>query len=355
MNRFAWLFDIRSSDEDVRRRGQIVVILALVNCTLAFLMVPVTLTGTSPTALILLISVIIQVGVIFAARAGMVSLGGAIIAIVTALGILAGIMIDPARYLAPFFLVLPVLIAGLTLRPWQVWLVALACIGGEIAAVGLLPVDPLESTLRLQVTASTSLLVLTAAALSFVAARSNSAFLLNLIRSRAETEHARRALELVNNVLEQRIDERTTALEVALAVQQERSHELEESLETQRRLYETILTIAAPILPIRDDVLVVPLIGQIDAQRAAHLTNQLLLAAQHAHARIVFLDVTGMALVDAQVAQALVQSAQALRLLGAQTVLVGIRPEVAQTLVSLGADLSMLQTAATLQAGLQAV
>ena len=95
-----------------------------------------------------------------------------------------------------------------------------------------------------------------------------------------------------------------------------------------------------------------PLIGSIDSRRAQQVLDTLLHGITERHARIAILDITGVPLVDTQVANALVAAAQAVRLLGAQVILTGIRPEVAQTLVGLGIDLAGLVTRATLQDGI---
>lgn len=162
-------------------------------------------------------------------------------------------------------------------------------------------------------------------------------------------------LERANVDLEQRVQERTARLEQALATQEAQASALQESLAVQQQLNQTIAQLSVPIIPVRDDVLVVPLVGTIDAERVQVLLDAVLRNVERARARQVFLDVTGVAVIDTQVAGMLFHVATAVRLLGAETVLVGIRPEVAQTLVSLGADLSQMRTAASLQAGLEAL
>lgn len=112
-----------------------------------------------------------------------------------------------------------------------------------------------------------------------------------------------------------------------------------------------IQELSAPIIPIYEGVLVLPLIGTIDSQRAGMIIATLLESIISQNARIVLLDITGVPLVDTQVAHHLLQAAHAVRLLGAVLVLVGIRPEIAQTIVHLGVNLSDIVTRANLQAG----
>ena len=110
--------------------------------------------------------------------------------------------------------------------------------------------------------------------------------------------------------------------------------------------------LSTPLIPISDDVLVMPLVGALDTSRAQQVIETLLHGVAAGHARVAILDITGVPLVDTQVANALLQAAQSVRLLGAQVLITGIRPEVAQTLVGLGVDLSLIVTRATLQDGI---
>jgi rsbT co-antagonist protein RsbR len=110
--------------------------------------------------------------------------------------------------------------------------------------------------------------------------------------------------------------------------------------------------LSTPLIPISDDVLVMPLVGALDTSRAQQVVEALLQGVAAGHARFAILDITGVPVVDTQVANALLQAAQSVRLLGAQVLITGIRPEVAQTLVGLGVDLGRMITRATLQDGI---
>jgi PAS domain S-box-containing protein len=110
--------------------------------------------------------------------------------------------------------------------------------------------------------------------------------------------------------------------------------------------------LSTPLIPLADDLVVMPLIGSVDSHRAQQVIETLLGGVSANRARIAILDITGVPVVDTQVANALLQAARTLRLLGAQVVLTGIRPEVAQTLVGLGVDLRDVVTCATLQKGI---
>lgn len=158
-------------------------------------------------------------------------------------------------------------------------------------------------------------------------------------------------LQQVQQGLEQRVAERTTALEQALAEQERTLAELHESIGARDQLSATVRELASPVLPVLGGILVMPLVGAIDSARAALLMGSLLSAIERHRARVVLLDVTGVPLIDTHVAQVLLQAAAAARLLGTEPVLVGLRPELAQTIVGLGVDLSGLTTQADLQSG----
>jgi DNA-binding LacI/PurR family transcriptional regulator/anti-anti-sigma regulatory factor len=116
----------------------------------------------------------------------------------------------------------------------------------------------------------------------------------------------------------------------------------------ERMLSQTIRELGCPIIPLLRGVLLVPLIGAIDSQRAQQIISGVLEAIGEQHAQTVFLDVTGVPVVDTQVASSLIQTAQAAMLLGARVVMVGIRPEIAQSIVGLGIDLRHLTMYSTL-------
>jgi rsbT co-antagonist protein RsbR len=117
---------------------------------------------------------------------------------------------------------------------------------------------------------------------------------------------------------------------------------------------ETLRELSTPLIPITDTVMIMPLIGTIDSQRAQMVMEALLEGVAQHQAELVILDITGVSVVDTQVAQAFVQAAQAVRLLGAQVMLTGIGPQIAQTLVHLGVDLSSMRTQGSLQSGIAA-
>jgi rsbT co-antagonist protein RsbR len=145
-------------------------------------------------------------------------------------------------------------------------------------------------------------------------------------------------------ILSENITERKRAEE---AIRQKIEHE-----ETIRAQQAALAELSTPLIPISDQVMVMPLIGAVDSQRAQQVIETLLEGIARSGAVVAILDITGVPVVDTQVANALLRAAQAVKLLGAQVVLTGIRPEVAQTLVGLGADLSGIVTCGSLQSGI---
>ena len=119
-----------------------------------------------------------------------------------------------------------------------------------------------------------------------------------------------------------------------------------------RRQEAALRELSTPLIPISDRVVVMPLIGAINSRRAQQVIETLLHGLADSRADRAILDITGVLVVDTQVANALVAAAQAVKLLGATVILTGIRPEVAQTLVGLGIDLRGIVTCGTLQSGI---
>jgi rsbT co-antagonist protein RsbR len=178
----------------------------------------------------------------------------------------------------------------------------------------------------------------------------------------AETKRLRArvaALEQLLEVHEQTALDQADRLEQALRLREQTEDELKEErnnlqeiVTQQQRLIDTIKQLSAPLLPVHDGILVMPLIGHIDSVRGTQIIEELLTGVQRYQTEFVIIDITGVPIVDTAVANHLIQATQAVSLLGAQCILVGISPEVAQTLVQLGVDLSRLVTRGDLQAGI---
>jgi rsbT co-antagonist protein RsbR len=136
------------------------------------------------------------------------------------------------------------------------------------------------------------------------------------------------------------------AITVAVGFVQERERVIREQ-------QEAILELSTPVLQVRERLLILPIIGLIDPQRARQLTEQLLRGIRTNRARVVVIDITGVAAMDANVANHLVQTVEAARLLGAMVIVTGLSPEIAQTLVNIGVDLGKMNTVGDLQGGIE--
>jgi anti-anti-sigma regulatory factor len=172
---------------------------------------------------------------------------------------------------------------------------------------------------------------------------------------RALTETRRYAQEVnrYRRQLEERIERRTGELNEALASVQAHSDGLSQALEELQASQRVIRELSSPVVPVLQGIIVMSLVGSIDSRRAVVMTAEMLNGIERYDARIVILDITGVPVVDTQVAKILLESARAAQLMGCQTVLTGIRPEIAQTMVELGIETADLVTRSELQGGME--
>ncbi len=154
-------------------------------------------------------------------------------------------------------------------------------------------------------------------------------------------------------LLETRVAERTAALQRVLHEVQIHAADQERLLEENIRQRDAIRELSVPVLPVTNQTLVMPLVGALDSQRLLMIREQALHAIEQDRARCLVIDITGVPLVDSQIAQGLLEVVQAAQLLGAQVALVGIRPEVAQTVVGLGLELPGMRTYSDLRSAME--
>jgi rsbT co-antagonist protein RsbR len=136
------------------------------------------------------------------------------------------------------------------------------------------------------------------------------------------------------------------AITVAVGFVRERERVIREQQEAIREL-------STPVLQVRERLLILPIIGLIDPHRARQLTEQLLRAIRANRAKVVVIDITGVAAMDASVANHLVLTVESARLLGARVIVTGLSPEIAQTLVNIGVGLGKMNTVGDLQGGIE--
>lgn len=111
--------------------------------------------------------------------------------------------------------------------------------------------------------------------------------------------------------------------------------------------------LSAPLLPIFDKICLMPLVGAVDTERAKQIIENLLFGVVKHRSEVVLIDITGVPVVDTMVAHHMMQAIEALSLVGSKSMLVGIRPETAQTLVNLGIRMTAFETESTLQRGFE--
>lgn len=120
-----------------------------------------------------------------------------------------------------------------------------------------------------------------------------------------------------------------------------------------RRQHEEIMELSTPVIQVWDKVLTLPVIGTLDSARAARLTEGLLFKIAETQAEVVIFDISGVPTIDTQVAQHLLGTVQAAALMGTISIMCGVRPETAQSMVHLGIDIGQLRSRTTLRHALQ--
>ncbi len=160
-------------------------------------------------------------------------------------------------------------------------------------------------------------------------------------------------LKVLNEELDRRVQMQTEALRKTLQELEQQTLHQDQLLKEIAGQREVIRELSLPILPVGREVLVAPLIGALDQERMQQLQSQVLKRVERIHARLLILDVTGVPIIDTHVAQGLMNLVRGLRLLGANVALVGVRPEVAQTIVALGVHLRDIEVFSDLGSALQ--
>ena len=166
-----------------------------------------------------------------------------------------------------------------------------------------------------------------------------------MILARVVTEAAQRAAE-ANTI---RADEARACSEVQAAELAQQADELRQQNEQQRHLIDLVATLETPAVALADGVLLAPIVGHLDSRRAQNLTTRILQIVSAQRTRMVILDISGVSTVDTQVAHALLQAIQAIRLLGCDVTITGISASVATTITHLGISLAGVSTSRTPQ------
>ncbi len=352
-----WLDALPLSNPLERQQASLlqIILLIIVGSSLIGLLLGFLTTTTSITLAVSIIVYILLItctlGALVVLRSGRFTLAVAlaIVGVIIPIGIalfMTGFTTGDGIFMA---FTVPVTMAGLLLGRRGLLLVSATEVGIVVFAalvqagapdfIGFIPVPPPSATTL------TPIFILIIAVLSLFLDRFGTS-----LRDALTTTQAReQELEKLRASLENTVAARTISLQQALQAGEQRETHLALTLEDLRASQEAFRELSAPVLPVLPGVLVAPLIGVLDSARAIALTNNVLAMVELEHAHHVIFDITGVPLVDTHVAQVLLQTTTAVRLLGAQAFLVGIRPEVAQTMVALNLDMGALPSYSTLR------
>jgi rsbT co-antagonist protein RsbR len=348
---------IHHSDPDVRRRGQNLVVLHAAMLLLGLLSIPLALAQPNPQLGLLVIAACeaIYLTGLLLARAGRVTFSAWLLVAVWLASNLATPLKTGHIISAPIFLPCAILMAGLTLRPKAIGIALALCLGLLLLVLAPMASLPQPSMTPKEMVNFGTMLSLVATLIALVGNITSTRAVEAARQASQQAAQAAAERDQLNVQLEAQVQERTAALERALAEVEARA-EAQAALLEEVGLHRTaIRELSVPVLPVGKDTLVLPLIGALDSARLRDVQERALDAVQAAGARRLILDVTGTPVVDSQVAQGLVALVQGAKLLGAEVLLVGMRPEVAQTIVSLGLEIAGIQTFRDLHAALDQV
>ena len=359
MHQMSRLIRVRHTDEDVQRRGVNIILMAAGLHIMALLLtIYAGFAGRLSTQVLIpvAISLIVQTIVIVLARRGSVDLAGGILVGMAIVGITGGAIFSNDSLITPMFLVTPLLMAAAALQP--VWIIV--ALIGVLTGMGLiytmlLPVTLPESiaALRSAIFVVSGLIILFAALIGVLISVGHTHLQRRLHDEVKRANLANAELKVLNEELDRRVQMQTEALRKTLQELEQQTLHQDQLLKEIAGQREVIRELSLPILPVGREVLVAPLIGALDQERMQQLQSQVLKRVERIHARLLILDVTGVPMIDTHVAQGLMNLVRGLRLLGANAALVGVRPEVAQTIVALGVQLRDVEVFSDLGSALQ--
>jgi len=359
MHQMSRLIRVRHTDEDVQRRGVNIILMAAGLHIMALLLtIYAGFAGRLSTQVLIpvAISLIVQTIVIVLARRGSVDLAGGILVGMAIVGITGGAIFSNDSLITPMFLVTPLLMAAAALQP--VWIIV--ALIGVLTGMGLIYTMPLPvplpeaiAALRSAIFVVSGLIILFAALIGVLISVGHTHLQRRLHDEVKRANLANAELKVLNEELDRRVQMQTEALRKTLQELEQQTLHQDQLLKEIAGQREVIRELSLPILPVGREVLVAPLIGALDQERMQQLQSQVLKRVERIHARLLILDVTGVPIIDTHVAQGLMNLVQGLRLLGANVALVGVRPEVAQTIVALGVHLRDIEVFSDLGSALQ--
>jgi len=175
---------------------------------------------------------------------------------------------------------------------------------------------------------------------------------LNLLKLQGDEDEFSE-LETAFTIFIEELQDAKTALKEALANHEEANRELAAKLETIEMQQAAIRELSTPIIEVWAGVLCLPVVGIVDSQRSAEMTETLLETIVAKQARTAIIDITGIDVMDTKTADHFIKMAKAVRLLGSECIISGINPGIAQTLTHIGVDLTGVRTLRSLRDALQ--
>ena len=341
-----WLLTVNSPDENIRRRGRNIIYIIL-GLLVLMLFIAVAWTIITPVSIIFVFATVLPTltyfGMLVLVRRGYVDTAAVIIFMMQ---LTVSVYILTSSFEQPWsvmMLITPLLFASVSLRAWQIWIAFIAI---AIARV-FINTQTRDTTTDILIFQIITFAVFTL--MLFLGTRSLEQSLQQSDELRHVAEGSSNALAAANDNLEQAVNNRTADLQHALSDVRERELRLTQTLQELSASQELVRSLSAPIIPILPSVIVVPLAGILDGEQAQRLMQQVLERISAQRSRDLILDITGVPIMDSHVANVVIQIAQAVKLLGTRTLLVGVRPEVAQTLVALNIEFGDLEIFADLQ------
>jgi len=349
------LLSVQHDDLDIQRRGKSVIAIAIVviACSVLIGLIGIFVPAWRAVS-VLLVGVILFGGAsIGLARSGRVSQAALLLIGAVQVVLIATPLAAEKVAFTPFFFMIPVLLGLITLHNNQVWLVTLMTLG-SIGTLALLARDLPPTILNdTSVYSLSSMLIMIIAAVGFVGSRVTQRAISAATYAQRQTEQIAFALQREKDSLTERVQTRTADLAQALDEARQLTAEQARLLSENAQQRDVIRNLSVPVLPLDKGLLVIPVIGTLDRERLDDVRRQALGAIETYAAERVLLDITGVPVLDRTVAESLLGTIHAARLLGAEVTLVGIRPEVAEALVSLNLDTRTVQSYSSLQMALQ--
>ncbi len=346
-----WLLAIPTPDAELQRRGRNLLIIGVVLVAMSILSIPLVLIQPDPLPQLIanLFGLTLVVAIIVVARLGWVDQAtiGLIIVLVVSFAV---IPFGTGQIgLVPIFAVVAVVTAAVIGRESHVVFAAGAGIVGMVSQWFGVSIRPQVAPSAGEIVVVGILLTVVCGIIAGIGTRSVQRAMKVATAAQARAEQLAQELTQANQTLEARVAERTVALQAALTESEQRQTALAAALAENERQRREIRELSVPIIAVRDDMLVMPLIGVLDRERLAMAQQRALHAIEQRRARLLLVDVTGVPVVDQAAAHGLIALARSVRLLGTRLTLIGVRPEVAQTIIGLGIEVRDLDVARDLR------